>query len=71
MNSDANNSTLEQLCNDFDVIVERILERLQLEYQPKNRARSNFLYQTHIKHRYVLFEGIRLTCLIDLASASV
>lgn len=56
MNSDAN-FTLEKLCNDFDVIVERILEHLKLEYQPKDRIKSNVLYQRHIKHRYVYFKG--------------
>lgn len=48
-----NSPTLGQLLNDLDVTTEKIYRRLKDEFQPKDENDSNYLFQTHVKQRYI------------------
>lgn len=43
------------LQKEFGEIVEKLFERIKQEFNPKNVHESNFLFHTHIKLRYVMF----------------
>lgn len=60
MGSEAN-KTLQQLLSEFDEFVERTLQRIKKEYQPKNESSSVLLYDSILGNRYVVFMFVNLS----------
>lgn len=47
-------ATMWQLLNEFDVVVEKILQRMKQEFQPKEIDYSNFLFHMNVERRQVI-----------------